>query len=428
MRSLAPADCGFTYRSSAFKREPGRWVVLAVRFALEASERSAPIRYAELARALGVEVGARAPSAEVREAVLALRRGKGMVLDPDDADTVSAGSFFTNPVLDAGAFAALQARAAQRLGPDVRPPAWPQDDGEVKTSAAWLIERAGFHRGHGNPEGIAISAKHTLALTNRGAGTTAELVALAREIADGVQDGLRGRARARAGVRRARWAPDVGQAWPRADRGDRGRQRALQEREQRLAVEAAVAPLVERGLVEVEVGAQRDARQRRRAGGAEVVERHAGDERVAVALAQRLDLGLGRRAGVAPYEPGVARASGVLDRALGVGGEPLGQRLARIDDEVAGQLVAGALQRGEEHVQAPAREVVVEQVARHPGALGDVVERQPGVALLGRDGEGRPHELGAPLRGRQPPRNRWSHWSLTTPDLGIFTICQVYEL
>jgi UDP-N-acetylmuramate dehydrogenase len=158
-----------------------------VRFALERSERSAPIRYPELARAVGVEVGARAPSAEVREAVLALRRGKGMVLDPDDPDTVSAGSFFTNPVLDAGAFAALQARAARRLGADVPPPAWPQDGGRVKTSAAWLIERAGFRRGHGDPNGIAISSKHTLALTNRGAGTTAELVALAREIADRVQ-------------------------------------------------------------------------------------------------------------------------------------------------------------------------------------------------------------------------------------------------
>ena len=188
VRTLTPAECGFTYRSSAFKREPGRWVVLAVSFALDTSEGSAPIRYPELARALGVEVGARTPLADVREAVLALRRAKGMVLDPDDPDTVSAGSFFTNPVLDTGAFAALRARAAERLGPDAPPPAWPDADGHVKTSAAWLIERAGFHRGHGNPDGIAISGKHTLALTNRGAGTTAELVALAREIAGGVQD------------------------------------------------------------------------------------------------------------------------------------------------------------------------------------------------------------------------------------------------
>jgi UDP-N-acetylmuramate dehydrogenase len=188
VRMLAPDECGFTYRSSAFKREPGRWVVLAVRLRLEASERSAPIRYAELARALGVEVGARAPLARAREAVLALRRAKGMVLDPDDPDTASAGSFFTNPVLDASAFAALQARVAERLGADARPPAWPDADAHVKTSAAWLIERAGFRRGHGNPAGIAISSKHTLALTNRGAGTTAELVALAREIAAGVHD------------------------------------------------------------------------------------------------------------------------------------------------------------------------------------------------------------------------------------------------
>ena len=188
VEDLPPQACGFAYRSSAFKREPGRWVVLAVSFALEASQRSAPIRYPELARSLGVEVGAQAPLADVRAAVLALRRGKGMVLDPEDPDTVSAGSFFTNPVLDADAFTALRARAAARLGPDTSPPAWPDADGHVKTSAAWLIERAGFRRGHGNPEGIAISGKHTLALTNRGAGTTAELVALAREIAGGVQD------------------------------------------------------------------------------------------------------------------------------------------------------------------------------------------------------------------------------------------------
>jgi len=188
VQELAPAACGFTYRSSAFKREPGRWVVLAVRFALHASGLSAPIRYAELARALDVELGERAPLAQVRDAVLALRRRKGMVLDPSDRDTVSAGSFFTNPILDAGAFAALRARVTDRLGPDVQPPSWPEGDGRVKTSAAWLIERAGFHRGHGDPDGIAISTKHTLALTNRGAGTTAQLLALAREIAAGVHD------------------------------------------------------------------------------------------------------------------------------------------------------------------------------------------------------------------------------------------------
>jgi UDP-N-acetylmuramate dehydrogenase len=188
VEELDPAACAFTYRSSAFKRHPGRWVVLSVRFALRASELSAPIRYAELARALDVELGDRAPLAEVREAVLALRRRKGMVLDAADPDTFSAGSFFTNPILDADAFATLRARVTDRLGPDARPPSWPETDGRVKTSAAWLIERAGFHRGHGEPAGIAISSKHTLALTNRGAGTTAQLVALAREIAGGVRE------------------------------------------------------------------------------------------------------------------------------------------------------------------------------------------------------------------------------------------------
>ena len=180
--------CLFDYRSSVFKRDRGRWLVLSVRFALERTDESEPVRYAELATRLGVAEGERAALADVREAVLALRRGKGMVLDPGDPDTVSAGSFFTNPILRLGDFDAFAQRAAQRLGAGVRPPAWPVEERLVKTSAAWLIERAGFARGHGDPDGIAISSKHTLALTNRGAGTSAELVALAREIAGGVHE------------------------------------------------------------------------------------------------------------------------------------------------------------------------------------------------------------------------------------------------
>jgi UDP-N-acetylmuramate dehydrogenase len=181
---IPAAECGFAYRSSAFKRDPGHWVVLSVTFTLPRQDRSMPIRYAELARALGVEQGATAPLAAVREAVLALRRRKGMVVDPADPDSVSAGSFFTNPVLSADAFAALEARVAD----GARPPRFPQPDGSVKTSAAWLIEHAGFARGHGDPATIAISSKHTLALTNRGAGTTEQLVTLAREIAGGVHE------------------------------------------------------------------------------------------------------------------------------------------------------------------------------------------------------------------------------------------------
>jgi UDP-N-acetylmuramate dehydrogenase len=188
VEELSAEACGFGYRTSVFKRTPGRWVVLAVRFALLDSGRSLPLRYGELTRAVGVEAGATAPLGDVREAVLELRRGKGMVVDPDDPDSVSAGSFFTNPILEAGEFARLQERARERVGPDADVPGWPEPDGRVKTSAAWLIEHAGFTKGHGDPATIAISAKHTLALTNRGAGTTALLVALAREVALGVHE------------------------------------------------------------------------------------------------------------------------------------------------------------------------------------------------------------------------------------------------
>jgi UDP-N-acetylmuramate dehydrogenase len=167
---LAPEQCGFGYRTSRFKREPGAFIVLRVSFALHAGGVPRPIRYGELARAVGDAPTLR----DVREAVLDLRRGKGMVLDPADPDTFSAGSFFTNPIL---ATAALPDGA----------PVFPQPDGRIKTSAAWLIEHAGFAKGHGDPDGIAISSKHVLALTNRGHGTTAQLLALAREIQDRVQ-------------------------------------------------------------------------------------------------------------------------------------------------------------------------------------------------------------------------------------------------
>jgi UDP-N-acetylmuramate dehydrogenase len=186
VEELPPAACEFTYRSSAFKREPGRWVVLAVTFRLDRRPGSRPIRYPELARALGVELGASAPLADVRAAVLALRRGKGMVIDPADPDSVSAGSFFTNPILAPAEFEALERRVRERLGPDARPPAFPEPGGRVKTSAAWLVERAGYGRGYGSPGPAAISSKHSLALTNRGGATTAELLALAREVAAGV--------------------------------------------------------------------------------------------------------------------------------------------------------------------------------------------------------------------------------------------------
>ncbi|MBM0236096.1 UDP-N-acetylmuramate dehydrogenase [Micromonospora sp. ATA32] len=178
------ADCGFAYRGSIFKYSD-RWVVLSVDFRLERSPISGPVRYAELARALGVEVGDRVPLADARATVLRLRAGKGMVLDAADPDTWSVGSFFTNPVLERSAYELLRERAAD-LG---EPPSWFGAGDVVKVSAAWLIDKAGFAKGHPGPEGVAISSKHTLALTNRcGDASTAALVELAREIRDAVHD------------------------------------------------------------------------------------------------------------------------------------------------------------------------------------------------------------------------------------------------
>jgi UDP-N-acetylmuramate dehydrogenase len=174
VRTFSAIECGFGYRDSVFKHEPGRWVVLSVSFQFRLGELSAPIGYAELAKALGVEIGQRAPMTQVREAVLGLRRAKGMVYDPADRDSWSAGSFFTNPLVD------------DASGLPEGAPAYPQPDGRVKTSAAWLIEHAGFGRGYG-AGAAGLSAKHTLALMNRGHARASDVVALAREVRAGVE-------------------------------------------------------------------------------------------------------------------------------------------------------------------------------------------------------------------------------------------------
>ncbi len=174
IRTFAADECSFGYRTSRFKKDPGRFVVLSTTFQFQLGDLGPPVRYAELANALGVAVGDRAPAHDVREAVLDLRRRKAMVLDPADHDTWSTGSFFTNPVVPA----------------DVVPegaPTWPAPDGLVKTSAAWLIEQTGFTKGYGNDR-VRLSSRHTLAITNRGGATTVELLALAREIQVGVQE------------------------------------------------------------------------------------------------------------------------------------------------------------------------------------------------------------------------------------------------
>ena len=180
--SVIPNEaCHFAYRTSLLKRIPDRYVVLSVTFRLPVSKLSGPVRYPDLASELGVQTGEQAAAAEVRSAVLNVRRRKGMVLDPADPDTRSAGSFFTNPVIPAEHYARLAAAAAGQV------PKYDAGDGQVKVPAAWLIENAGFTRGYAiTPGGARISTKHTLALVNPGDATTAGLIDLARTIRDGV--------------------------------------------------------------------------------------------------------------------------------------------------------------------------------------------------------------------------------------------------
>jgi UDP-N-acetylmuramate dehydrogenase len=182
--TFARSECGFAYRSSMFKGSQ-RWIILEARFRLARGNESAPIRYPELARALGIAEGERAPLEHVRSTVIRLRRGKGMVIDAADPESRSAGSFFVNPIVGAATVAELDAV----LPPGVVMPRFPQSDGRIKLSAGWLIERAGFAKGYTRGR-AGISSKHALALVNRGGATATEILALAREIQDGVRDKL----------------------------------------------------------------------------------------------------------------------------------------------------------------------------------------------------------------------------------------------
>ncbi|WP_265445760.1 UDP-N-acetylmuramate dehydrogenase [Flexivirga meconopsidis] len=191
--TFASADCEFAYRHSLFKGTPfrggGRYVVLDVLFALRPTELSQPVGYEALARGLDVELGARVPLGDARDAVLEQRRRRGMVLDPADHDTWSCGSFFTNPIISGNAFEQLTLAAADRFGADAPPPpGWPTEGTGVKTSAAWLIQHAGFDKGFGMPGPAALSTKHPLAITNRGDAKAADVAALARQVRDGVLD------------------------------------------------------------------------------------------------------------------------------------------------------------------------------------------------------------------------------------------------
>ena len=177
IKTFTNQECEFEYRNSHFKKHPGRYIVLSVQFQLRLGETSTPITYAELATKLGIAVGEKAPVVATRNAVMELRASKGMLLNPNDKDSWSAGSFFTNPIVSAEVASALPEGA----------PKWPTADGRVKTSAAWLIEHSGIDKGqtHG---GARISTKHVLALTNSGNATAEELVELAREVRASVQE------------------------------------------------------------------------------------------------------------------------------------------------------------------------------------------------------------------------------------------------
>jgi UDP-N-acetylmuramate dehydrogenase len=178
-RDMAPGECAFGYRASVFKRSE-RWIVTRVRFAFERGE-GAVVRYAELARALSVKEGETAPARYVRETVITLRRGKGMVLDAADPDSVSAGSFFVNPIVDVATAARVEGLAG------APPPRFGAGEGRVKLAAAWLVERAGFSRGWGQGR-AGVSRKHALALVNRGGATATEILTVARAVRDGVRE------------------------------------------------------------------------------------------------------------------------------------------------------------------------------------------------------------------------------------------------
>jgi UDP-N-acetylmuramate dehydrogenase len=170
-------QCGFgSHRMSVFKRSD-RWAVLDVTYRLRRAEQSSPVKYAAIAERLGIELGGTAALADVRAAVIAQRRSKKMVLDAEDHDTWSVGSFFINPVL-----AEVPAAAAECPSqPDVK---------GTKLHAAWLIQHTGFHPGYGQDWGngtVALSSRHTLAVTNRGGATTADVMKFAAHIRDGVE-------------------------------------------------------------------------------------------------------------------------------------------------------------------------------------------------------------------------------------------------
>lgn len=171
IKTFTNSECEFEYRNSIFKKNPGRYVIISVQFQLRIGQESTPITYLELAKKLGIDQGEKALVTDTRDAVIELRRSKGMVLDRNDRDSWSAGSFFTNPIVTTEVAASLPVDA----------PRWPTSNGLVKVSAAWLIENSGNRKGD-TSGGAKISSKHVLALTNAGNATAEDLCTLARQV------------------------------------------------------------------------------------------------------------------------------------------------------------------------------------------------------------------------------------------------------
>lgn len=177
VQTFSVSECDFGYRTSIFKQTPNRYVILEVTFQLGLGVHSAPLAYPELAQRLGVEIGMRSKSSDVRKAVMELRNKKGMVLGESDHDTWSVGSFFTNPIVAKSVADSLPTTIAR----------WAVDAG-IKVSAAALVEHSGFPKGFGLNPRAEISSKHALALTNRGNARAEDIMELARAIQDGVQE------------------------------------------------------------------------------------------------------------------------------------------------------------------------------------------------------------------------------------------------
>ena len=176
LKTFTNLECEFSYRTSIFKKNPGRFVVLEVQFQLRNGELTTPITYAELAKELGIEVGQKADVIKTREAVLKIRGRKGMLLNSSDHDCWSAGSFFTNPIISKEQSDKLPTEA----------PRFIQANGSIKTSAAWLIENSGIEKGEAI-NGARVSTKHVLALTNSGSATATDIAQLAAKVRDAVE-------------------------------------------------------------------------------------------------------------------------------------------------------------------------------------------------------------------------------------------------